>query len=96
MPWVGRSRLRPCPDDSWADGSKLSKARHGALGIEAIADMGYLPEALRQITGSPRWGHGDDEIIDTAQAIACSISTGSADRTCAARYPPSVTNLKRH
>ncbi|RMD63626.1 MAG: glutamate--tRNA ligase, partial [Alphaproteobacteria bacterium] len=28
------------------DGTKLSK-RHGALGVEAYRDMGYLPEALR-------------------------------------------------
>jgi len=29
-----------------ADGAKLSK-RHGALGVDAYRDMGYLPEALR-------------------------------------------------
>ena len=51
------------------DGSKLSK-RHGALGIEAYRDMGYLPEALRNYLLRLGWGHGDDEIIDTAQAIA--------------------------
>ncbi|MEM1306821.1 MAG: hypothetical protein AAGG99_04785, partial [Pseudomonadota bacterium] len=28
------------------DGAKLSK-RHGALGVEAYREMGYLPEALR-------------------------------------------------
>jgi len=52
-----------------ADGSKLSK-RHGALGIEAYREMGYLPEALRNYLLRLGWGHGDDEIITTDQAIA--------------------------
>ena len=51
------------------DGAKLSK-RHGALGVEAYREMGYLPEALRNYLLRLGWGHGDDEIIDTAQAIA--------------------------
>jgi glutamyl-tRNA synthetase len=51
------------------DGSKLSK-RHGALGVEAYRDLGYLPEALRNYLLRLGWGHGDDETIDTAQAIA--------------------------
>ncbi len=52
-----------------ADGSKLSK-RHGALGIEAYREMGYLPEALRNYLVRLGWGHGDDEIITTDEAIA--------------------------
>ena len=52
-----------------ADGAKLSK-RHGALGVEAYRDeMGYLPEALRNYLLRLGWGHGDDEIISTQQAI---------------------------
>jgi glutamyl-tRNA synthetase len=51
------------------DGAKLSK-RHGALGVEAYRDMGYLPEALRNYLLRLGWGHGDDEVISTAQAIA--------------------------
>jgi glutamyl-tRNA synthetase len=51
------------------DGSKLSK-RHGAIGLEAYRDMGYLPEAMRNYLLRLGWSHGDDEIIDTAQAIA--------------------------
>jgi glutamyl-tRNA synthetase len=51
------------------DGAKLSK-RHGALGVEAYRDMGYLPEALRNYLLRLGWGHGDDEIISTEQAIA--------------------------
>jgi glutamyl-tRNA synthetase len=52
-----------------ADGAKLSK-RHGALGVEAYRDMGYLPAALRNYLLRLGWGHGDDEIISTEQAIA--------------------------
>ncbi|MBL8703497.1 MAG: glutamate--tRNA ligase [Rhodospirillales bacterium] len=51
-----------------ADGAKLSK-RHGALGVEAYRDLGYLPEALRNYLLRLGWGHGDDEIISTEQAI---------------------------
>lgn len=51
-----------------ADGQKLSK-RHGALGVDAYRDMGYLPEALRNYLLRLGWGHGDDEIISTEKAI---------------------------
>ena len=52
-----------------ADGAKLSK-RHGALGVEAYRDMGYLPEAMRNYLLRLGWSHGDDEIISTEQAVA--------------------------
>lgn len=51
------------------DGAKLSK-RHGALGVEAYRDLGYLPEALRNYLLRLGWSHGDEEIIATEQAIA--------------------------
>ncbi len=51
------------------DGAKLSK-RHGALGVDAYRDMGYLPEALRNYLLRLGWSHGDDEIISSEQAIA--------------------------
>ena len=51
-----------------SDGAKLSK-RHGALGVDAYRDMGYLPEAIRNYLLRLGWGHGDDEIISTQQAI---------------------------
>jgi glutamyl-tRNA synthetase len=51
-----------------ADGAKLSK-RHGALGVDAYRDMGFLPAALRNYLLRLGWGHGDDEIISTKQAI---------------------------
>jgi len=50
------------------DGTKLSK-RHGALGVDAYRDMGYLPEALRNYLLRLGWSHGNDEIIETGQAI---------------------------
>jgi glutamyl-tRNA synthetase len=44
------------------DGAKLSK-RHGALGVEAYREMGYLPQALRNYLVRLGWSHGDDEVI---------------------------------
>jgi glutamyl-tRNA synthetase len=51
------------------DGAKLSK-RHGALGVDAYRELGYLPEALRNYLLRLGWSHGDDEIISTEQAVA--------------------------
>ena len=50
------------------DGAKLSK-RHGALGVDAYREMGYLPEALRNYLLRLGWSHGDDEIISTEDAV---------------------------
>jgi glutamyl-tRNA synthetase len=58
-----------------SDGAKLSK-RHGALGVEAYRDLGYLPEALRNYLLRLGWSHGDDEIISTEQAIEWFDLTG--------------------
>ena len=49
------------------DGAKLSK-RHGALGVEAYREMGYLPEALCNHLLRLGWSHGDDEVIDRGRA----------------------------
>jgi glutamyl-tRNA synthetase len=51
------------------DGAKLSK-RHGAQGVGEFADLGYLPEAMRNYLTRLGWGHGDDEIFSDDQAIA--------------------------
>jgi glutamyl-tRNA synthetase len=51
------------------DGAKLSK-RHGAQAVSEFADMGYLPEAMRNYLARLGWGHGDDELFTDAQAIA--------------------------
>lgn len=50
------------------DGAKLSK-RHGALGVEAYREMGFLPETMQNYLLRLSWSHGDDEIISTEQAI---------------------------
>jgi glutamyl-tRNA synthetase len=51
------------------DGTKLSK-RHGAQAVGEFAEMGYLPEAMRNYLAKLGWGHGDDEIFSDDQAIA--------------------------
>jgi glutamyl-tRNA synthetase len=48
------------------DGKKLSK-RHGALGVEAYRDMGYLPEGLRNYLLRLGWSHGDKELFTDAE-----------------------------
>jgi glutamyl-tRNA synthetase len=50
------------------DGAKLSK-RHGAQAVGEFADMGYLPEGLRNYLARLGWGHGDDEFFTDEQAI---------------------------
>lgn len=50
------------------DGAKLSK-RHGALGVEAYRDMGFLPEALENYLLRLGWGHGDEDIIPRERAL---------------------------
>ncbi|MBW8734567.1 MAG: glutamate--tRNA ligase [Asticcacaulis sp.] len=51
------------------DGAKLSK-RHGAQAVGDYAEMGYLPEAMRNYLARLGWSHGDDEIFSDEQAIA--------------------------
>ena len=50
------------------DGAKLSK-RHGALGVDAYRDMGYLPAALRNYLVRLGWSHGDQEVFSTQEMI---------------------------
>ncbi len=76
------------------DGAKLSK-RHGALGVDAYRELGFLPEALRNYLLRLGWSHGDDEIIGAEQAIAWfdldAVGKGAA-RFDMAR----LTNLNAH
>ncbi|MFV1876053.1 glutamate--tRNA ligase [Nioella sp.] len=63
------------PEPVWAhiplihgpDGKKLSK-RHGALGVEEYAAMGYPPAAMRNYLARLGWSHGDDELFSDDQA----------------------------
>jgi glutamyl-tRNA synthetase len=76
------------------DGSKLSK-RHGALGVDAYRDMGYLPESMRNYLLRLGWGHGDDETIDTAQAIAW-FDLGGVGRSPSRFDSAKLNNLNAH
>ncbi|KAB1076054.1 glutamate--tRNA ligase [Methylobacterium planeticum] len=51
-----------------SDGAKLSK-RHGALGVDAYRDLGYLPAALRNYLVRLGWSHGDQEVFSTAEMV---------------------------
>ncbi|UXU74574.1 MULTISPECIES: glutamate--tRNA ligase [unclassified Paracoccus (in: a-proteobacteria)] len=50
------------------DGKKLSK-RHGAVGLQDYAAMGYPAAAMRNYLARLGWSHGDDELFDDAQAL---------------------------
>ena len=47
---------------------KLSK-RHGALGVDAYREMGYLPEALRNYLARLGWSQGDKEFFTGDELI---------------------------
>ena len=51
-----------------SDGSKLSK-RHGALGIEAYNEQGFLVNTMFNYLLRLGWSHGDEEIISIENAI---------------------------
>lgn len=50
------------------DGAKLSK-RHGALGVDAYRDEGFMPEAMANYLMRLGWSHGDEEYFTLAQAV---------------------------
>ncbi|MCJ2135200.1 glutamate--tRNA ligase [Methylobacterium sp. J-026] len=64
-----------------ADGAKLSK-RHGALGVEAYRDLGYLPAALRNYLVRLGWSHGDQEVFSTEEMVSA-FDLGSVGRSAA-------------
>ncbi len=76
------------------DGAKLSK-RHGALGVEAYRTGGFLPEAMRNYLLRLGWGHGDDEIISTEQAIEW-FSLESVGRAASRFDMAKLTSLNGH
>jgi glutamyl-tRNA synthetase len=51
------------------DGARLSK-RHGAVGVIAYRDDGFLPEALLNYLVRLGWSHGDQEIFSLDEMIA--------------------------
>ena len=50
------------------DGAKLSK-RHGALGVDAYREMGYLPQAMRNYLLRLGWASGDQEFFSREEMI---------------------------
>ncbi len=76
------------------DGAKLSK-RHGALGVEAYRDMGYLPEAVCNCLLRLGWSHGDDEIISREQAIEW-FTTESLGKSASRLDFSKLANLNGH
>jgi len=51
-----------------SDKTRLSK-RHGATGVMAYRDMGFLPEAMVNYLVRLGWSHGDDEIFSREELI---------------------------
>ena len=51
-----------------SDGAKMSK-RHGALGVDAYREMGFLPDAMFNYLLRLGWSHGDTEFFSRAQAV---------------------------
>ncbi|MEK9679688.1 MAG: glutamate--tRNA ligase [Rhodospirillaceae bacterium] len=76
------------------DGKKLSK-RHGALGVEAYRDMGFLPEALNNYLLRLGWSHGDEEIISREQATEW-FEVADVGRGAARFDMDKLTNLNGH
>ncbi|MEK9901130.1 MAG: glutamate--tRNA ligase [Rhodospirillaceae bacterium] len=77
-----------------ADGAKLSK-RHGALGVEAYEEMGFLPEAVCNYLLRLGWSHGDDEIISRDQAIEW-FDLANVGRSPARFDMDKLSNLNAH
>ena len=77
-----------------SDGAKLSK-RHGAVAVGAYAALGILPAAMRNALLRLGWSHGDDEIIDTAQAIAW-FDLGAVNRGAARFDMEKLQSLNGH
>jgi glutamyl-tRNA synthetase len=76
------------------DGAKMSK-RHGALGIDAYRDQGFLPAALCNYLLRLGWSHGDEEMISTEQAIEW-FDLSSVGRSAAKFDFAKLTNLNGH
>lgn len=51
------------------DGQRLSK-RHGAVGVMAWREQGYLPDAMINYLARLGWSHGDQEVFSRAELIS--------------------------
>ncbi len=77
-----------------ADGAKMSK-RHGALGVDAYRDLGFLPEAICNYLLRLGWSHGDDEFISRDQAIEW-FDIDAVNKGAARFDMAKLTNLNGH
>ncbi|NDY96923.1 glutamate--tRNA ligase [Wenzhouxiangella limi] len=50
------------------DGQRLSK-RHGAVGVMAWREQGYLPDAMVNYLARLGWSHGDQEVFSRRQLV---------------------------
>ena len=50
------------------DGQRLSK-RHGAVGVMAWREQGYVPDALVNYLARLGWSHGDQEVFSRAELV---------------------------
>jgi len=80
-----RPRFAHIPLIHGPDGAKLSEAPTALRRSRNTADMGYLPEAMRNYLMRLSWAHGDDEIISTEQANRL-VSTSMRSGRSAARF----------
>jgi glutamyl-tRNA synthetase len=87
-------RMAHIPLIHGADGTKLSK-RHGALGVEAYREMGYLPVALRNYLVRLGWSHGDQEIFSTEEMVAA-FGLDRIGRSAARFDTAKLENLNGH
>ena len=76
------------------DGAKLSK-RHGALGIDAYRDLGFLPVALRNYLVRLGWSHGNQEIFSDEEMVAA-FDLGQIGRSPARFDFAKLENLNGH
>ena len=77
-----------------SDGTKMSK-RHGALGVGAYREFGFLPEAMNNYLLRLGWAHGDEEIISQEQAIEW-FDIGDVGRSPAKFDLDKLTSLNSH
>lgn len=77
------------------DGKKLSK-RRGAAGLREFADLGYLPEGLRNYLLRLGWSHGDDEVISDDQAIAWFSDLSHINKAPARMDLKKLNNINSH
>ncbi len=68
-----------------SDRARLSK-RHGAMGVMAYQEMGYLPEAMVNYLARLGWSHGDQEIF-TEEELVRHFTLEKVGRTAAVFDP---------